>query len=199
MHIKNMEIILTQLEQIEQKILKNNEPHKLDTKLHKNIYQYILSHLDNNPLFETNTAIILHTLFSNPSANYTNKLELNSYRTVNTAPVTLDHRPPNWKEVTHFMEHYLNQINTSKGIFPPIEYAVLCHKRFLDISPFANFNLQVAFYILNYFLLTEHKICFIPPNKEAYLNALTFAQHPTSPNIEPLLQYITEYCFDVSF
>lgn len=199
MNIDNIEFILAQLEQIEQKIDRNSETDSLDTKIHRNIYKYMLSHLEEKPLFKPNTAIIFHSLFLKPSDNYTDSLELNSYRTIDTAPVTLNHVPPNWKDVSHFMDHYLNQINTSKGIFPSIEYAVLCHKRFLDISPFASYNLQISFYILNYFLLSEHKICFLPSNKETYLNALTSAQHPTSPNIDSLLQYITDYCFDVSF
>lgn len=198
MNTNKIESVLNELETLENQIKGHQNIHKQEVKQHTNIYRYLLAHIEQTPLFQENTAKAIHTLLSNPSVEYTEHLVLDTYRTVNIAPVTSNHITPSWEEVPHFMEHYLNQINTSKGIFSPIEYAVLCHKRFLDICPFSNFNLQTSYYILNYFLLSEQKICFLPPNKKTYLNALTKAQHPTSPNTELLLQYISDNCLDIS-
>lgn len=191
-----MQITIEQLNQLKQQQI-SKDLASLKTNEHKNVYQYILHLINSNSLLTKETLSIFHALYQDASLSYQDKFTPSDYRNCTLVPLTVNHKPPKPEDLPHLMEHYLNQINTSKGIFSPIEYAVLCHKRFLDISPFSDYNLEVGKLLLDYLLLAENQICFLPDNDAKYFNALEQAQQMDYPVIEPLIQYISSYVVQI--
>lgn len=191
-----MQITIEQLNQLEQKQI-SKDLTALKTTEHKNVYQYILHLINSNSLLNKETLSIFHALYQDTALSYQDKFSPSDYRNCTLIPLTKNHRPPMPEDLSHLMEHYLNQINTSKGIFSPIEYAVLCHKRFLDISPFSDYNLEVGKLLLNYLLLTENQICFLPDDDREYFKSLNQAQQMDYPVVEPLIQYISSYVVQI--
>lgn len=53
------------------------------------------------------------------------------------------------EELAYYLEHFFNQAQISRKLFSPEEYAVICHKRILDLCPFEKQNARVALLVLN--------------------------------------------------
>lgn len=59
------------------------------------------------------------------------------------------------QEINHFMDHFMSQMHYSKNWMHEIEFAVMSHKRILDIQPFQKHNTFMAFWLLNRILLSS--------------------------------------------
>lgn len=96
-------------------------------------------------------------------------------------------------EVNHFMTHYISQMQLSKKMFDGIEYAGICHKRFLEICPFEKANMEVAQWLLNYLLIQAGYVMITLHEEDAsYEKALKAAQHPSCPDIDGFTMYIAQ-------
>lgn len=100
--------------------------------------------------------------------------------------------PPKPEEIAHYMGHFMNQLQTSKGIFSPVEYAAICHKRILDISPFERENERTAFMALNFLLLksNENPVSVPEALQEQYKRAIEAARQGAFPDVGPLTELI---------
>lgn len=107
------------------------------------------------------------------------------YRTTDNVIDTCRHPIPAAAEIEHFMEHFMSQLELSKPLMHPIEYAAIAHKRLDDIAPFSLGNRQIALLLLNLILLTEGYCVTIllPAENEAYKQAMQTArtQYDTQP------------------
>lgn len=74
----------------------------------------------------------LHYLFYNKM----DQEEAGQYRKSQVYISGTEYLPPAPEEVPHLMEHFINQIQNSKKLMHPIEFASICHKRLVDIHPF---------------------------------------------------------------
>ena len=54
----------------------------------------------------------------------------------------------------HLMHHFIDQM-TASAYLPPVEYAVQCHRRLLEIHPWASCNGEVAMLLMNYMLISR--------------------------------------------
>lgn len=74
----------------------------------------------------------------------------------------------------HLMTHFMDQM-TASAYLPPVEYALQCHRRLLEMSPWEDRNGQVAMLLMNYILLSKDLPMVIFEDSEAYeaaMNAL---------------------------
>lgn len=98
------------------------------------------------------------------------------------------------EELSHLIGHFISQLQISRQMFHPIEYATICHKRILELYPFEDKNEEVAFLVLN-LLLTQsgYKAIVIgETEKEEYRKLLRAAQHPSHPSIDEFITFIAE-------
>lgn len=109
-----------------------------------------------------------------------------------TKPIGI--KPPKADELPRLMGHFMSQLQISRQMFHPIEYATICHKRILELYPFEDKNEEVAFLVLNILLMQDgyQPIVIEEVQKEAYLNALQAAQHPSHPDIDRFITFIAE-------
>ena len=97
-------------------------------------------------------------------------------------------------ELDHYLMHFISQMQISKQMFHPIEYAAICHKRILEVCPFIRHNEKVADFVLN-FLLAQNGYIAVALSKVdpiKYEMALKEAQRPSSPDVDALISYIAE-------
>lgn len=102
--------------------------------------------------------------------------------------------PPEASELPRLMRHFISQLQISRQMFHPIEYASICHKRILELCPFEDKNEEVAFLVLN-LLLSQAGYLPIAIQKEdrnTYLKVLRGAQHPSAPNIDAFITFIAQ-------
>ncbi len=76
----------------------------------------------------------------------------------------------------------------------PIEFAALCHKRLVDIHPFADGNGRTARLLMNLLLMqSDYGIVSISPVLRLdYIQSLITAQKPGCPDPEPFIKLIAE-------
>lgn len=97
-------------------------------------------------------------------------------------------------ELKRLMKHFISQLQISKQMFHPIEYAAICHKRVLELCPFEDKNDEVAFLVLNA-LLTQvgySPIGIGKQEKSTYIRVLQGAKHPSHPDLDSYLIFILE-------
>lgn len=116
------------------------------------------------------------------------------YRNAKVHAVDMDYLPPNPEDLDHLMEHFINQMQSSKRLLHPIEYAALCHKRLMDIHPFEEGNGMVARLLMNFILInTGYGVAIITPDhQKEYLDSLRIARRKSNPDIDPLVILVTE-------
>lgn len=117
-----------------------------------------------------------------------------SYRTIELMGNELTHEMVVASELERLMKHFISQLQLSKQMFHPIEYAAICHKRVLELCPFEDKNEEVAFLVLNG-LLTQagyRPIGICGPEKSTYIKVLQGAKHPSHPDIDSFLTFILE-------
>lgn len=101
---------------------------------------------------------------------------------------------PKAEEVPHLMEHFINQMQSSKRFMHPIEFAAICHKRLVDIHPFKDGNGRIARLLMNLILVNAgYGITSIPPElQNEYSDALILSQRESNPNIDTFIELIAE-------
>jgi Fic family protein len=154
-------------------------------------YDYMLS-IARSEQFEITEDLIkrLHFLFYQKK----DPEEAGRYRIAMADNLSMQHLPPAAEEVPHFMEHFMNQMQSSRRLMHPIEYAAICHKRLIDISPFKEGNGGVARLIMNLILINSgYTVTSIPPElRNEYINALILSQRKNNPDIDALLELVVE-------
>lgn len=107
------------------------------------------------------------------------------YRTTDNVIDNCWHTIPPADEIEHFMEHFMSQLELSKPLMHPIEYAAIAHKRLDDISPFSLGNRQISLSLLNLILLAGGYgvTILLPAENGAYEQAMRTArtQYDTQP------------------
>lgn len=96
-------------------------------------------------------------------------------------------------DLPHLMSHFFDQLMAS-AYLPPIEYAAMAHKRFLDIQPWPLHNEEMAFLITGCLLLQRGvRPLILPPERRAdYEEALQTLR--TTYNMDALIALFTELC-----
>lgn len=165
---------------------------------HAEAYDYMLSLAQMEKLYITEDIIKrLHYL-------YYNRLDhekAGQYRKCQTNVINREHMLPSPEDLPHLMEHFINQMQSSKRLLHPIEYAALCHKRLMDISPFEESNGVVARLLLNLILINEgYGIAIITPeHQDEYDNGLKLSRRKNNPDIDPLVMLIAECIINSQF
>lgn len=116
------------------------------------------------------------------------------YRVGNLKSEPIGIKPPEASELERLMGHFISQLQISRQMFHPIEYATICHKRILELYPFEDKNEEVAFLLLNVLLMQRgyQPIALEETQKEAYRSKLQAAQHPSHPDIDEFITFIAE-------
>lgn len=110
------------------------------------------------------------------------------YRTVSITPLGIGHKPPAPDEIHHFMEHFINQMKTSRIMFHPVEFAAIAYKRLLDICPFETGNEETAAMFLNLLLAREgYPIVNLPSDLPGYEEVMKQARAMPFPDTDPLV------------
>lgn len=158
---------------------------------HAQAYDYMLSVARTEQLFITEDIIKrLHALFYHKLDHE----EAGQYRKIQVYISGTEYLPPKAEEIPHLMEHLINQMQSSKRLMHPIEYAAICHKRLVDIHPFKDGNGRTARLIMNLILVNAgYGVTSIPPIlRNEYINALILSQKENNPNIDAIIEFIAE-------
>ena len=156
-------------------------------KLIENIDSFYKSNgLYENPLLNEGTIQTLHRLCcSNEHAD--------TYRTVSMKPLGAGHMPPAPEEIHHFMHHFINQMQTSRIMFHPVEFAIIAYKRLLDLYPFESHNEETAVLFMNLLLAQGgYPIVDNPAGLEGYEEAMEQARTMPFPDTDPLVKLIAK-------
>lgn len=158
---------------------------------HAQAFDYMLSMARNDELEITEIIIKrLHYLFYHK----VDQEEAGQYRKVQVYISGTEYLPPSPEEVPNLMEHFTNQMRSSKRLMHPIEFAALCHKRLVDIHPFNDGNGRTARLLMNLILVNAgYGITSIPPVlRNDYINALVMSQRANNPDIDEFIKFIAE-------
>lgn len=98
------------------------------------------------------------------------------------------------EELNRYIQHYLGQLEVSKGMYHPIEFAAIAHKRFMDVRPFAQGNEEIAWLLLNFWLIREGYAGIRPADIDQgqYQSALAQARNPQCPDPDDLVRFVAE-------
>lgn len=167
------------------------DKYNYDTAEQKEAFDYMLSQarLDKLHISEAIIKNLHYLLFQKKD-----KEEAGKYRRVQVHITASEYLPPMPEDLPHLMEHFINQMENSKKLLHPIEYAALCHKRLSDIHPFKEGNGRVARLFMNLILENEgYGIISIPKELlDEYIGALLLTQNKNFPDIDPLIKFIAE-------
>ena len=122
------------------------------------------------------------------------KEEVGTYRKESIEATRTGHIPPAPEELERLIGHFISQMQISRQMFHPIEFAAICHKRILELCPFKEGNEEVAMLIMN-LILAHHGYAVLPnfEGQEAeYLKTLKAAQHPSSLDIDGFIYFIAQ-------
>ena len=135
----------------------------------------------------------LHALCNETTISDNDK-DYEGYRTINIQPEWTKYTPPAPEELEHLMSHFIGQMQISRQMFHPIEFAAICHKRVMEICPFKEGNEEVAMLLMN-LILVHHgyeMITSFKAQEENYLSTLEAAQHPSHPDIDRFITFIAQ-------
>lgn len=155
----------------------------------KEAYDYILlQSRGEEPLITEDIIRRLHDLISTKSDE-----KETGYRQIPVSITGVKYLPPSPEEIPHLMNHFISQMGYSKQLMHPIEYAAMCHKRFMDIQPFQYGNCAIAILLMNLYLInTGYGAAIIPKERlDEYYNALD-AFHKQNPDIDTFIELILE-------
>lgn len=98
------------------------------------------------------------------------------------------------EELEHLTEHFTNQMNSSRRLLHPVEYAAICHKRIMDIYPFREGNGLIAILLMNMVLENEgYGVALIPSQKYSeYIHSLMTSQRERTPDFDVFIKFIAE-------
>lgn len=116
-----------------------------------------------------------------------------TYRSADVELPAQEAMGPDSNELPRFMEHFMNQMKTSKNLFHPIEYAAICCKRLMELQPFFTGNQKVAQMAMYQILRNDGYAVVIPPELEQqYESALNAALRKQNPDIDSFVKLIAE-------
>ncbi len=120
--------------------------------------------------------------------------EAGNYRSIMIKGRSTRFSPPAPDELEHLMSHFISQMQISRQMFHPIEFAAICHKRILEICPFKEYNEEVAMAVMNLILVHQgyEMITSFKDQEGEYLRTLELAQHPSSPDIDGFIYFIAQ-------
>lgn len=145
-----------------------------------------------DPILSEYTILTLHRLCSVGGKE-------GCYRTTAISPLGVGHKPPAPDEIHHFMEHFINQMKTSRIMFHPVEFAAIAYKRLLDICPFKTNNEETAAMFLNLLLAREgYPIVNQPSDLPGYEEVMKQARTMPFPDTDPLVILIATAVLDIS-
>lgn len=121
-----------------------------------------------------------------------NPEEAGVYRQVEIELPQLSYTPPKHEELPHLMEHFVSQMSLSAQMFHPVEFAAICYKRMLDISPFKEGNEEIASLLMNLILLNKgySELEFSKEQQPEYLAALRQARGNDNANIDVFVKFV---------
>lgn len=98
------------------------------------------------------------------------------------------------EELNRYIQHYLGQLEVSKGMYHPIEFAAIAHKRFMDVSPFFHGNEEIAWLLLNFWLIRGGYtgIPLEEIDQSQYQKALAQARNPQCPDPDELVRFVAQ-------
>ncbi|MDO4555783.1 MAG: Fic family protein [Lachnospiraceae bacterium] len=166
-------------------------------KLLQNIdIEYKRSNADFSNLFSEYTILTLHKICCRNAAS----IQAGVYRKGPALPCGPGHNPPEASDIPHYMNHFINQMITSRPMFHPIEFAAISYKRLLDIYPFPSFNEETATLFMNLLLSREgYPLASIPSIYAGeYESAMMAARRMPNPDTDPLVCLIAK-CIKRSF
>lgn len=116
------------------------------------------------------------------------------YRTDDLKSEPIGIKPPEASELERLIGHFISQLQISRQMFHPIEYATICHKRILELYPFVDKNEEVAFLLLNVLLMQGgyQPIVIDESKKSEYVSKLQAAQHPSHPDIDGFITFMAQ-------
>ena len=143
---------------------------------------------DTSFLFTEKTILNLHKICCRSFAS----IQAGVYRKGPALPCGPGHTPPEASQIPHFMNHFMNQMITSKPMFHPVEFAAISYKRLLDIYPFSSCNEEVATLFMNLLLSKEGYPVISVPSIYAgeYESAMMAARKMPFPDTDPLVVLI---------
>jgi Fic family protein len=120
--------------------------------------------------------------------------EAGLYRKTQEYVSSTQYLPPKAEDVEHLMEHFINQMQTSRKFMHPIEFAAMSHKRLVDIHPFKDGNEIIAGLFMNLILVNAgYGITTIPSElRNEYSNALKMTQIKNNLDIDAFISFIAE-------
>lgn len=114
-----------------------------------------------------------------------------TYRTSDLSPTGKGHKPPHAEDIEHFMNHFMGQLETSLGLFHPVEFAAIAYKRFLDLSPFDSHNEETGALFLNVLLSSAgYPVIQNPVSLPGYAEAMEKARIMPFPDTDDLTSLI---------
>ena len=147
---------------------------------------------DNATLLSEHTIQTLHSLCCGES-------ESSAYRTTPLSPMGKGHKPPLPEDIAHFMKHFMNQMETSRIMFHPVEFAAIAYKRLLDICPFEGHNEETASLFLNLLLARDgYPVVKRPSSLPGYEEAMEKARIMPFPDTDPLTILIATAILEVA-
>lgn len=87
----------------------------------------------------------------------------------------------------HLMQHFIDQM-TASAYLPPVEYAVQCHRRLLEIHPWASCNGEVAMLLMNYMLISRGLSLACIEDAGAYASAMKVLNQDL--NAAPMMELV---------
>lgn len=116
-----------------------------------------------------------------------------TYRTIDLSSTGKGHKPPHPEEIEHFMNHFIGQLETSLGLFHPVEFSAIAYKRFLDLSPFVSHNEETGALFLNVLLSSAgYPVIQNPISLPGYGEAMEKARIMPFPDTDELTTLIGE-------
>lgn len=109
-----------------------------------------------------------------------------------------EHIQPGAEDIPHLMEHFINQMRSSRRMLHPIEYAAISYKRLMDISPFKEGNGKVARLLINTVLVNSgYCVTTIPLKRhEEFAKALAESKKDNNTHIDGLINLLAECVLD---
>ena len=116
------------------------------------------------------------------------------YRDLQVYLSDFKYMPPSGEDVPELMKHFIGQIQCSENILHPVEFAVMCHRRVLEMQPFWDGNIQIALIITNMILLKEGYgyLVISPDKKDEYYDAFIKSQNKEKTDIDTMINLMAE-------
>lgn len=201
--MEGVTLTITELEKLlEEDIAGDGNADRISEKVvgHGEAYDYMLSMAGAEQLDITEDMIkrmhyfLYHRVASEEAGQYKKgQADLSDAEHEHSAADT-EHKQPGVEDIPHLMEHFINQMRSSRQMLHPIEYAAICYKRLMDIGPFGEGNGKVARLLMNAVLVNNgYCVTTIPLERhEEFENALEESRKDNNTHIDGLINLLAE-------